>query len=66
MGLVSRPIPQAKQKHFEWIMTINTKHLGRCIQTLESSLTLLQRSEPGSIEYEIYRNATVKGFELAM
>lgn len=47
-------------------MKLNTEHLGRCIQTLESSLELLQRSEADSIEYEIYRNATVKGFELAL
>lgn len=47
-------------------MKLNTEHLGRCIQTLESSLERLQRSEPKSIDYEIYRNATVKGFELAL
>lgn len=47
-------------------MKLNTKHLGRCIQTLESSLELLQQSESESISYEIYRNATVKGFELAL
>lgn len=47
-------------------MALNTDHLHRCIQTLESSLVLLQASEPGSIQYEIYRNAVVKGFELAL
>lgn len=47
-------------------MKLNTEHLGRCIQTLESSLELLQRSEPKSIDYEVFRNATVKGFELAL
>jgi len=47
-------------------MKLNTNHLGRCIQTLESSIERLQRSEPESIDYEIYRNATVKGFELAL
>ena len=47
-------------------MKLNTEHLGRCIQTLESSVERLQGSEAGSIDYEIYRNATVKGFELAL
>jgi len=47
-------------------MSLNTDHLGRCLQTLESSMELLQQSEPDSISYEIYRNATVKGFELAL
>lgn len=45
---------------------MNTKHLERCIQTLEHSLKMLKQNEPGSIEYEIFRNATVKGFELTL
>jgi len=47
-------------------MKLNTDHLARCLQTLESSLELLSHSEEKSIQYEIYRNATVKGFELAL
>lgn len=47
-------------------MHLNTDHFARCIQTLETSLTLLQRSEPESIDYEIFRNAVVKGFELTL
>ncbi|WP_040335641.1 nucleotidyltransferase substrate binding protein [Candidatus Magnetobacterium casense] len=47
-------------------MSINTKHLNRCIETLESSLHFLRQSEVGSIEYEVFRNATVKGFELTL
>jgi len=47
-------------------MKLDTEHLGRCIQTLESSLERLGDSEPESIDYEIYRNATVKGFELVL
>jgi len=46
-------------------MVLQTGHLERCIQTLESSMGLLQQSESGSMEYEIYRNAAVKGFELS-
>ncbi len=44
---------------------LNTDHLKRCIQTLESSLRLYQRAEAGSIDQEIFRNAIIKGYELA-
>lgn len=47
-------------------MYLNTDHFARCISTLESSLTLLDRSETDSIDYEIFRNAVVKGFELTL
>ena len=43
---------------------MNTDHLSRCIQTLESSLHLLNQAAVESIEYEVFRNAVVKGFEL--
>jgi nucleotidyltransferase substrate binding protein (TIGR01987 family) len=44
-------------------MSLNTDHLLRCIQTLESSLAMLNKAEEDSIDYEVYRNAVVKGFE---
>lgn len=47
-------------------MALNTEHLKRCIRTLESALCLLNQSDPDSVDYEIYRNASVKGFELAL
>jgi len=47
-------------------MDLNTDNLYRCIQTLESSLKMLNNVPPDSIEYEIYRNAVVKGYELAL
>lgn len=47
-------------------MNLNTDHLARCIRTLDSSLILLDRTEPESIDYEVYRNAVVKGFELVL
>ena len=50
-------------------MNLNTDHLLRRIQTLESSLDLLQKAQkthPGSIDYEVFRNAVVKGFELVL
>lgn len=47
-------------------MNLNTDHLLRCIQTLESSLALLNKAESGSIDYEVFRNAVVKGLELVL
>jgi len=47
-------------------MRLDTGHLDRCIRTLESSLALLDKAEANSIDYEVYRNAVVKGFELVL
>jgi len=47
-------------------MHLSTKHLDRCILTLERSLAELRRAPVDSIEREIFRNATVKGFELTL
>ncbi|MFZ6748810.1 nucleotidyltransferase substrate binding protein [Undibacterium sp. Ren11W] len=44
---------------------LNTDHLQRCIQTLQSSLRLYQAAEAGSIDQEVFRNAIVKGYELS-
>lgn len=46
-------------------MTLNTDHLKRCIQTLRSSLTFYEAAAADSIDQEIFRNAIVKGYELA-
>jgi len=46
--------------------TINTEYLEKCIKTLERSYTLLQAAEEDSIEYEMYRNSLVKGFEMTI
>jgi nucleotidyltransferase substrate binding protein (TIGR01987 family) len=47
-------------------MSLSTKHLARCIQTLESSLMHLSQVPEDSLDYEIFRNAVVKGFELTL
>ena len=47
-------------------MNLRTEHLARCLQTLEKSLEQLGRVPEDSIDYEIYRNAVVKGFELTL
>jgi len=46
-------------------MLLNTDLLKRCIGTLESSLAFYQKAEPNSIDQEVFRNAIVKGYELA-
>jgi nucleotidyltransferase substrate binding protein (TIGR01987 family) len=46
-------------------MNLNTDHLKRCIDTLRSSLNFYEQAAEGSIEQEIFRNAIVKGYELA-
>jgi nucleotidyltransferase substrate binding protein (TIGR01987 family) len=48
------------------IMTINSEFLSRCIETLEQSYEMFRKSKKGSIDYEIYRNALVKGFEMTL
>lgn len=47
-------------------MSLSTTHYARCIQTLETSLGFLGKAEVDSIDYEIFRNAVVKGFELTL
>ena len=47
-------------------MNLNTDHYARCINTLEITLVRLNASDPEEIEYEIFRNAVVKGFELTL
>ena len=45
-------------------MNINTDYLDRCIETLERAFDLFQDCMPGEIEYDLYRSACVKEFEL--
>lgn len=47
-------------------MRLSTDHLLQCITTLESSLVHLHKAKPDSIDYEIFRNAAIKGFELTL
>lgn len=47
------------------MLYLNTDHLARCRQTLASSLLFYQQAQSGSIEQEVFRNALVKGYELA-
>jgi nucleotidyltransferase substrate binding protein (TIGR01987 family) len=47
-------------------MPIDTHFFKRCILTLEQAHKLLQESEVDSIQYEMYRSACVKEFELIL
>ncbi|MBI5447509.1 MAG: nucleotidyltransferase substrate binding protein [Gammaproteobacteria bacterium] len=45
---------------------LNTEHFLRCIKTLEFSIEKLNAAKPDSVDYEVFRNATIKGFELTL
>ena len=47
-------------------MSINTEYLTRCITTLEKAYELIKTEQEGSIDYEMYRNSLVKGFEMTL
>lgn len=47
-------------------MSLQTDHLKKCLVTLEAALYQLKHSPAGSVEYDIYRNAVIKGFELSL
>jgi hypothetical protein len=44
---------------------LNVDHLRRCTRTLHSSLALFEQSKGDELLEEVYRNAIVKGYELA-
>lgn len=47
-------------------MKLDTQHLLQCIKTLESALQYLNKADKKSIDYEVFRNAVIKGFELSL
>jgi nucleotidyltransferase substrate binding protein (TIGR01987 family) len=47
-------------------MKLRTEHFSRCLETLQHSLERLRSTTQGSVDFEIYRNAVVKGFELTL
>ncbi|WP_375753500.1 nucleotidyltransferase substrate binding protein [Vibrio sp. HN007] len=47
-------------------MKIDTTFLDRCIKTLTEAQKLLESSEAESIQYEMYRSACVKEFEIIL
>lgn len=47
-------------------MNINTQHLDKSLQTLDTSLTLLKESKVDSAQYDVFLIASVKSFELSL
>lgn len=45
---------------------INTQYLEKCIATLEKSYEKLKLTKEDTIDYELYRNSLVKGFEMTL
>ena len=45
---------------------INTEYLQKCIATLKKSYEMLLQTQDGTIDYELYRNSLVKGFEMTL
>jgi hypothetical protein len=45
---------------------IETTYLERCISTLEKSYSLLQKANPEEIDYDMYRSASIKEFEIIL
>ncbi len=48
------------------MVTIDTAFLDRCIQTLEKALRMLQQTDADHIDYDLYRSATIKEFEIIL
>jgi nucleotidyltransferase substrate binding protein (TIGR01987 family) len=47
-------------------MTIDTAYLERCIATLDKALKLLKQTNIENIDYDMYRSACIKEFEIIL
>jgi hypothetical protein len=47
-------------------MQIDFAYFERCIATMEKALEKMQQSAPDSIDYDLYRSATIREFELIL
>ncbi len=47
-------------------MIVDTEYYERCIKTLQNAYTLLSKENLDTIEYEIYRSACIKEFEIIL
>ena len=45
-------------------MHIDTSYYERCIATLQKAHSLLQQANPENIDYDMYRSAAIKEFEI--
>lgn len=47
-------------------MYIDTTYYQRCINTLEKAYSLLSNADPENIDYDMYRSACIKEFEIIL
>jgi len=47
-------------------MEIDVSYLVRCTDTLEKAYSMLEKSNPVDIEYDMYRSACIKEFEIIL
>lgn len=47
-------------------MVIDTEYYERCIKTLQNAYTLLNKANPDTIDYDMYRSACIKEFEIIL
>jgi nucleotidyltransferase substrate binding protein (TIGR01987 family) len=47
-------------------MSLNTEHLLRTIATLEQAMLALRDAPVDSVQYDLFRNAAIKSFELSL
>ena len=47
-----------------YMSEISTEYLSRFLEKLKKSYEMIKSAPKGSIDYEMYRNSLVKGFEL--
>ena len=47
-------------------MKIDTAYLERCIATLDKAQTLFRQSDPENIDYDMYRSACIREFEIIL
>lgn len=60
------PVPRFLDSDGIQTVNLNFDHLERCSVTLERSLQSLAKAERDSIDYEVFRNAVIKSFELTL
>ncbi len=46
--------------------SIHTEYLQKCLETLEKSYSMIKMAKEDTIDYEMYRNSLVKGFEMTL
>jgi len=47
-------------------MSLNFSYLEKSLTTLQKSLIYLEQAQSGSTDYEVFRHAVIKGFELTL